>query len=94
MTIMEICEEDEMDIALHHVVDVAGYLAQHSIEDESRVEIQAHGSGAIRSSGWPKTTRPICWSQALRSSPAQRMGLWRMTRDLLISSPICCLMSH
>jgi hypothetical protein len=51
VTIMEICEKDEMDIALHHVVDVAGYLAQHSIEDESRVEIQAHGSGAIRSSG-------------------------------------------
>lgn len=46
VTVMEICGKDQMDIARLHVDDVTRYLAHHRIKAESRVEVQAPGSGA------------------------------------------------
>ena len=46
VTIIQMCEEDAIVVARQGGSDVVQYLAQHKIKAESRVEIQAHGSGA------------------------------------------------
>ena len=45
VTIMEICEKDQIDSARQHVDDVVQYLGRRRIKAERRVEIHAHGSG-------------------------------------------------
>lgn len=95
VTIMEICEKDEMDTARHHVADVARYLAQHKIKAESRVEIQAHGSSADQIIGLAEDEgADLLVTGAYGHSRLNEWIFGGMTRDLLISSPICCLMSH
>ncbi|MBX9650420.1 MAG: universal stress protein [Xanthobacteraceae bacterium] len=95
VTVMEICEKDEMDIARHHVADVVRYLAQHKIKAESRVEIQAHGSGADQIIGLAEDEgADLLVTGAYGHSRLNEWVFGGMTRDLLTSSPICCLMSH
>ena len=95
VTVMEICEKDEMDIARHHVADVVRYLAQHRIKAESRVEIQAHGSGADQIIGLAEDEgADLLVTGAYGHSRLNEWVFGGMTRDLLTSSPICCLMSH
>lgn len=95
VTIMEICEKDEMESARHHLADVARYLAQHRIKAESRVEIQAHGSGADQVIGLAEDEgADLLVTGAYGHSRLNEWVFGGMTRDLLTSSPICCLMSH
>ena len=95
VTIMEICENEEMDIARHHVADVVRYLAQHRIKAESRVEIQARGSGADQIIGLAEDEgADLLVTGAYGHSRLNEWVFGGMTRDLLTSSPICCLMSH
>ena len=95
VTVMEICEKDEMDIARNHVDDVVLYLARHRIKAERRVEIQAHGSGADQIIGLAEDEgADLLVTGAYGHSRLNEWVFGGMTRDLLSSSPICCLMSH
>ena len=95
VTVMEICYKDEMDIARNRVDDVVLYLARHRIKAERRVEIQAHGSGADQIIGLAEDEgADLLVSGAYGHNRLSEWVFGGMTRDLLSSSPICCLMSH
>ena len=95
VTIMEICGKDEMDTARNHVDDVVLYLARHRIKAECRVEIQAHGSGADQIIALAEDEgADLLVTGAYGHSRLNEWIFGGMTRDLLSSSPICCLMSH
>jgi nucleotide-binding universal stress UspA family protein len=95
ITILEICGKDQMDVARRHVDDVVGYLAQHRIKAERRVEIQAHGSGADQIIGLADDEgADLLVTGAYGHNRVNEWIFGGMTRDLLKSSPICCLMSH
>ena len=95
VTVMEICEKDEMDIARNRVDDVVLYLARHRIKAERRVEIQAHGSGADQIIGLAEDEgADLLVTGAYGHNRLSEWVFGGMTRDLLSSSPICCLMSH
>jgi nucleotide-binding universal stress UspA family protein len=95
VTIMEICEKDQMDSARQHVDDVVLYLARHRIKAERRVEIQADGSGADQIIGFAEDEgADLLVTGAYGHSRLNEWVFGGMTRDLLTSSPICCLMSH
>lgn len=95
VTVMEICKKEEMDAARHHVDDVIRYLARHKIKAERRVEIQAHGSGADQIIGLAEDEgADLLVSGAYGHSRLNEWVFGGVTRDLLKSSPICCLMSH
>ena len=95
VTIVEISEKDQMDTARHHVDDVVRYLAQHRIKAERRVEIQAHGSGADQIIGLAEDEgADLLVTGAYGHSRLNEWVFGGMTRGLLTSSPICCLMSH
>lgn len=95
VTVMEICAKDDKDIARKRVADVVRYLAQHRVKAESRVEIQAHGSGADQVIGLAEDEgADLLVTGAYGHSRVNEWVFGGMTRDLLTSSPICCLMSH
>ncbi len=95
VTVMAICEKDQMEIVRRHVDDVVRYLAQHKIKAERRVEIQAHGSGADQMIGLAEDEgTDLLVTGAYGHSRLNEWVFGGMTRDLLNSSPICCLMSH
>lgn len=95
VTVMEICGPDDKDAAGHDVAEVVRYLAQHRIRAEPRVEIRAHGSGAdqiIRVA--EDEAADLLVTGAYGHSRLREWVLGGMTRDLLVASPVCCLMSH
>jgi nucleotide-binding universal stress UspA family protein len=95
VTVMETCEKGEMDNAHKRVADVVRYLAQHRVKAGSRVEIQAHGSGADQIIGLAADEgADLLVTGAYGHSRLNEWVFGGMTRDLLTSSPICCLMSH
>lgn len=95
VTIMEICENDGMDAARHGVNDVARYLARHRIKAEARIEVQAQGSGADQITAFAEDEgSDLLVTGAYGHSRLNEWVFGGMTRDLLTSSPICCLMSH
>jgi nucleotide-binding universal stress UspA family protein len=95
VTVIETCAKNETDIAREHVEDVVRYLAHHRIKAERRIEIQAHGSGADQIIGLAEGEgADLLVTGAYGHSRLNEWVFGGMTRDLLISSPICCLMSH
>lgn len=52
VTVLEICEKEQVETARHHVDDVVRYLAQHRIKAEPLVEMQARGSRAHQIIRW------------------------------------------
>jgi nucleotide-binding universal stress UspA family protein len=96
VTIIEICEEDQTEIARHNVDDVVHYLARHRVKAEPRVETQLRGStGADQVIGFAEDEgADLLVTGAYGHSRLNEWIFGGMTRDLLTSSPICCLMSH
>lgn len=95
VTVMEMCSEDRMEAARNSVNDVAGYLAGHGIQASGRAEIQASGSGADQLIAFAEDEgADLLVTGAYGHSRLNEWILGGMTRDLLTSSPICCLMSH
>lgn len=96
MTIVEICEKDRMEIARHNLGDVVGYLARHRIKAEARVETHLVGkTGAdqiIRVA--EDEGADLLVTGAYGHSRLNEWIFGGMTRDLLNSSPICCLIWH
>ncbi len=96
VTIVEICEMDQMESARHRIDDVAGYLVQHKIKAKPRVEVQSLGSTAAdQIIGLAMDEEvDLLITGAYGHSRLNEWVFGGMTRDLLTSSPICCLMSH
>lgn len=95
VTVLEICEEEQMETAHRHVDDVVRYLAQHRIKAEPRVEMQARGSRAHQIIRWADDEEvDLLVTGAYGHSRLNEWMFGGMTRDLLTTSPICCLMSH
>ena len=95
VTVLELCEKEQMETARNRVDDVVRYLAQHRIKAERRVEIQARGSRADQIIGWADDEEAdLLVTGAYGHSRLNEWMFGGMTRDLLTTSPICCLMSH
>ena len=81
--------------ALEHIDDVARYLTRHRISGGPRVIIRQEGLGAAQLIRLAQDEGgDLIVAGAYGHS---RLGEWMfggMTRDLLATSPICCLMSH
>jgi nucleotide-binding universal stress UspA family protein len=95
VTIVEACKADEERTALGHLDDVTRYLTRHRIKGGPRVMLEQKGSGAAQLIRIAQEERAdLLVTGAYGHS---RLGEWvfgGMTRDLLATSPICCLMSH
>jgi len=95
VTIVEICDSGEEETAQQHTDDVAHYLERHRIKGGPKVVLHHKGSAAgqlIRLA--QDEGADLLVTGAYGHS---RVGEWifgGVTRDLLASSPICCLMSH
>jgi len=95
VTIVEICDEDQREAARHRVDDVVRYLARHRVKAEARVELQLRGSGADLIIAFAEDEgADLLVTGAYGHSRLNEWIFGGMTRDLLASSPICCLMSH
>jgi nucleotide-binding universal stress UspA family protein len=95
VTVLEICEKDQKEAARHGVDDVVLYLARHRIKAEGRVETQLLGSGADQIIRFAEDEEAdLLVTGAYGHSRLNEWIFGGMTRDLLASSPICCLMSH
>jgi hypothetical protein len=89
------CESGEEAAAQEHIDDVARYLTRHRISGGPRIIIHQEGSGAAQLVRLAQDEgADLIVAGAYGHS---RLGEWMfggMTRDLLATSPICCLMSH
>ena len=95
VTVIDICENDRKEAARHGVDDVVLYLARHRIKAEGRIETQLLGSGADQIIGFAEEEgADLLVTGAYGHSRLNEWIFGGMTRDLLTSSPICCLMSH
>jgi nucleotide-binding universal stress UspA family protein len=96
VTIVEISETDRMGAPRHYADDVVRYLARHRIKAEARVEARLLGSTAadqIMGLALDEGA-DLLVTGAYGHSRLNEWIFGGMTRDLLASSPICCLMSH
>jgi nucleotide-binding universal stress UspA family protein len=95
VTVVELCGPNEEKSAVEHVEDVARYLMRHRINSGTRVMLQEEGSAAAQLTRLAQNEgADLLVTGAYGHS---RLGEWifgGMTRDLLATSPICCLMSH
>ncbi len=95
VTIVEICTRGEEDAARGRMDDVARYLERHRISGGPRVILHQNGSGAaalIKVAA--EEGADLLVTGAYGHS---RLGEWifgGVTRELLATAPICCLMSH
>ena len=95
VTICEACGPGEEKSALGRLDDVARYLALHRIKSGPMVMVQKEGSGAAQLLEIAKSEKADLLVTGAYGHT--RLGEWifgGMTRDLLATSPICCLMSH
>jgi len=95
VTIAEICVAGDEEAAQARIDDVARYLGDHRIKSKDRIILHQHGSGAGQLIQLAQDEHAdLLVTGAYGHS---RLGEWifgGVTRDLLATSPICCLMSH
>jgi nucleotide-binding universal stress UspA family protein len=95
VTIVEACGEAEENTALGRLDDVARYLSRHRVESGRKIMVRQKGSGAAQLIEIAQEEKAdLLVTGAYGHS---RLGEWvfgGMTRELLSTSPICCLMSH
>jgi len=95
VTIVEICGPGEEKTALGHIDDVARYLTRHRINGGPRVMLQKEGSGAAQLIRLAQDERAdLLVTGAYGHSRLGELVFGGMTRELLATSPICCVMSH
>jgi nucleotide-binding universal stress UspA family protein len=95
VTIAEICEHGEERAALGHIDDVARYLTRHGINGGPKVMLQKEGSGAAQLIRLAQDEgADLLVAGAYGHSRLGELVFGGMTRELLATSPICCLMSH
>jgi nucleotide-binding universal stress UspA family protein len=95
VTVVEICGSGEEGAAQEHIGDVVRYLTRHRINGSARVIPNQQGSGAAQLIKLAQDEgADLLVTGAYGHS---RLGEWifgGMTRDLLATNSICCLMSH
>jgi nucleotide-binding universal stress UspA family protein len=95
VTIAEICGSGEEKAALEHMSDLGRYLEQHRVNVGSKIMQEQKGSSASQLIQLAQDEKAdLLVTGAYGHS---RLGEWvfgGMTRDLLTTSPMCCLMSH
>jgi nucleotide-binding universal stress UspA family protein len=95
VAVVEVCEKGIEAIARRHVDDVAGYLTRHRISVGSVLAAHAEGSVADELLRVAKAEgADLIVTGAYGHS---RLGEWifgGVTRDLLASSPVCCLLAN
>jgi nucleotide-binding universal stress UspA family protein len=95
VTVVEACGPGEEKSALDRLDDVGRYLMNHRIKAGPKVMLEQKGSGAEQLLRIAREERAdLLITGAYGHS---RLGEWifgGMTRELLATSPICCLMSH
>jgi nucleotide-binding universal stress UspA family protein len=95
VAVVEVCEKGMEDIGRRHVDDVAGYLTRHRISVGSVLAAHAEGSVAdelLRVAGAEGADLIVAGAYG-----HSRLGEWifgGVTRDLLASSPVCCLLAN
>ena len=95
VTIVEACGEGEDQTALGRLDDVARYLSRHRIEAGPRVILRQEGSGAAQLIEIAHEERAdLLVTGAYGHSRFGEAMFGGVTRELLLNSPICCLMSH
>lgn len=95
VTIVEICASGEEEKSTGDINDVTHYLGRHRIKGGPKVILHRHGSAAAQLIQLAQDEgADLLITGAYGHS---RFGEWLfggMTRDLLATSPFCCLMSH
>jgi|SRR6516165_54389 len=95
VTIVEACGPGEEKAAVGGLDDVARYLARHGVEGGPKIMLEQKGSGAEQLiQNVQEEHADLLVTGAYGHS---RLGEWifgGMTRELLETSPVCCLMSH
>lgn len=95
VTIAEICESGEEGAAQERMDDVARYMNRHRISGGPRVILHRDGSDSAL---LIRLTRDEGADLLVAGAYGHsRLGEWLfggVTRELLATSPICCLMSH
>ncbi len=95
VTVIEICENEQLEAARLRLDDVVRYLARHRIKAEGRAERRLRGSGADRIIELAQDEdADLLVTGAYGHSRLNEWIFGGMSHDLLTSSPICCLMSH
>ncbi|THD70464.1 MAG: universal stress protein [Bradyrhizobium sp.] len=94
VTVIEICERDQMQAARLRLDDVVHYLACHRIKAEGRTETQMLSSAAQIIEFAQNENADLLVTGAYGHSRLNEWIFGGMTRDLMTSSPICWLMSH
>ena len=95
VTVVEICGEDEKDAARGHVDDVVRYLTRHRIKCDPRIVVHQEGSGAAQLFKLAQDEgADLLVTGAYGHSRLNEWIFGGITRDLLTTSPICCLLSH
>jgi nucleotide-binding universal stress UspA family protein len=95
VTVVELCGDRSEEAARPRLADVVEYLRRHGIKSASKLIVHREGSGAAQLTQIAKDNgADLIVTGAYGHS---RLGEWvfgGMTRDLLATSPVCCLMSH
>lgn len=95
VTIVEICASGEEEQATERITGVADHLARHRIKSGPKVILHRQGQAAAQLIRLAQDEgADLLITGAYGHS---RVGEWffgGMTRDLLATSPFCCLMSH
>jgi nucleotide-binding universal stress UspA family protein len=95
VTVVEVCDADEKALAQKRITDVAHYLARHRIKAEPQAILGQEASDATQLTRFAgEQGADLLVTGAYGHS---RLGEWMfggVTRELLASSSICCLMSH
>jgi nucleotide-binding universal stress UspA family protein len=95
VTIVEACGSGDEKTALERLDSVAHYLSLHRIKGGPRVMLEQKGSGAAQLIRIAQEERAdMLVNGAYGHSRLGECIFGGMTRELLATSPICCLMSH
>jgi nucleotide-binding universal stress UspA family protein len=95
VTIVEICEAGSEEAAGNHIDDVERYLAHHRIKVGPKIVLREKGSPAAQLINVAQDAGADLL--VIGAYGHSRLGEWffgGVTRELIASSPICCLMSH
>ena len=95
VTVVEVCELDEESTAKQHIDDVVRYLLRHRVKAIPRVILRQDGSATDQIVNLARAEdADLIVTGAYGHT---RLGEWLfggVTRDLLATGSICCLMSH
>jgi nucleotide-binding universal stress UspA family protein len=95
VSVVEVCDRDEKEQAFARINDVVRYLERHKVNADPRPVLHRDRSDANHLFQFALDEgADLVVAGAYGHS---RLGEWMsggMTREILASSPLCCLMSH